>query len=112
VEDSKKRERLRSVLRATGTSSLLLPLGLALALAAAPHLVSRAGLPALPILLMQTESLRAEVAALRKVVKSIAALVETSSEENKATVLRGTVRCARRRLARLFDMKPARAYHD
>ena len=35
-----------------------------------------------------TESLRAEVAALRKAVKSIAALVETmSSEENKATVL-------------------------
>jgi hypothetical protein len=33
------------------------------------------------------ESLRAEVAALRKAVKSIAALVETSSEENKATVL-------------------------
>jgi hypothetical protein len=31
--------------------------------------------------------LRAEVAALRKAVKSIAALVETSSEENKATVL-------------------------
>ncbi len=29
----------------------------------------------------------AEVAALRKAVKSIAALVETSSEENKATVL-------------------------
>ena len=34
-----------------------------------------------------TESLRVEVAALRKAVKSIAALVETSSEENKATVL-------------------------
>ena len=33
------------------------------------------------------ESLRAEVAALRKAVKSIAALVETSSEENKATAL-------------------------
>ena len=34
-----------------------------------------------------TESLRAQVAALRKAVKSIAALVETGSEESKAVVL-------------------------
>jgi hypothetical protein len=57
-------------------------LGQALALAAAPHLVSRAGLPALPVLLM-LNSLHSE----KKSIHSRAALVETSSEENKATVL-------------------------
>jgi hypothetical protein len=49
----------------------LLHLGLALALAAAPHLVSRAGLPALPVLLMQPSLC---------VLKSL-------HSENKATVL-------------------------
>jgi hypothetical protein len=44
---------LRGMLTGTASCSLhLLPLGLALALAAAPHLVSRAGLLALLVLLM------------------------------------------------------------
>jgi hypothetical protein len=93
VEDkSKKREEemagLRSVL--TGTSSLqLTPSASGAGARTRSRSTSREPrwLTRVPRSADDTESLRAEVAALRKAVKSIAALVETSSEENKATVL-------------------------